>query len=354
MILSRMSTTTTTHPPTAAMMQLMEPDGYYKFLGIDKPSNISKSELSAAPSGAPGSSTTTTNIDTDAVKKNYRKLSLKYHPDKQGGDIETFRLLNRAQKVLSSPKLRQQYDILGIDLDEDENDSTHDEANTDDSNSEMTAIQAAIDEIARMCIQTMFKLMIRTAMVALVSLILVRYRWTVYPAILVLFFAAYQNYTSFPVRSIASSASPIIIALGLYMMYIGRAYLVPNSTPEMVPDASEDKQDLPTWTWTFVIGESFVIAQFTLNSMPDIAFSSVTTLAIYCVAFLIALWFRGLFWNYVLVLGLEAFATLFVAMSFPIMEMLLEAILNEKLRKIGDKVRAHHQYLQQYYKQQNT
>jgi hypothetical protein len=43
----------------------------------------------------------------------------------------------------------------------------------------------------------------------------------------------------------------------------------------------------------------------------------------------------------------------FVALAFPIMEMVLEAILNEKLQKVGDKVRAHHRVVQAYYEQQN-
>ena len=47
------------------------------------------------------------NLD-DLVKKAYRKKSIKHHPDKPGGDAETFRILKRAQTVLSNPKLRQQ------------------------------------------------------------------------------------------------------------------------------------------------------------------------------------------------------------------------------------------------------
>ena len=34
--------------------------------------------------------------------------------------MDTFRLLNRAQKVLLEPKLKAQYDILGMDLDDEE------------------------------------------------------------------------------------------------------------------------------------------------------------------------------------------------------------------------------------------
>lgn len=91
--------------PSEALMQLLAPDGYYTYLQIEKPAN-EKDE-----------------VDSVLLKKNYRKLSLKHHPDRRGGDEETFRALNRAQFVLCHSKLRQQYDLLGIDLEEDEDHS---------------------------------------------------------------------------------------------------------------------------------------------------------------------------------------------------------------------------------------
>ena len=49
------------------------------------------------------------------------------------------------------------------------------------------------------------------------------------------------------------------------------------------------------------------------------------------------------------VVVLEAILTFFVAVAFPVMELILEAILNEKLKKVGDKVRAHHDAVERYY-----
>ena len=46
---------------------------------------------------------------------------------------------------------------------------------------------------------------------------------------------------------------------------------------------------------------------------------------------------------------LDVILAVLVAMAFPIMELLLEAILNEKLKKVGEKVRDHHRQLQSYY-----
>lgn len=144
---------------SSAMIELMAPDGYYKYLGVEKP---------AVPSEAPSPSDAdkapllpSADIDADLVKKNYRRLSRKHHPDKPGGDADTFRLLNRAQKVLSDPKLRQQYDILGIDLDDDE--AEHDHEHTDGEHKETpSTAQGIIQEIAGMAIAAIMQLTVRT------------------------------------------------------------------------------------------------------------------------------------------------------------------------------------------------
>ena len=62
---------------------------YYKILGIQK--NTSKEE----------------------VKKAYRKLAHKYHPDKPGGNEEKFKEINEAYSVISDDKKRAEYDAYG-------------------------------------------------------------------------------------------------------------------------------------------------------------------------------------------------------------------------------------------------
>jgi curved DNA-binding protein len=70
----------------------MEFKDYYKILGVDK--------------GA----------DADAIKKAYRKLAAKYHPDKNPGNKaaeERFKEINEANEVLSDAGKRKRYDQLG-------------------------------------------------------------------------------------------------------------------------------------------------------------------------------------------------------------------------------------------------
>ncbi|MCF8067994.1 MAG: DnaJ domain-containing protein [Desulfobacterales bacterium] len=67
-------------------------DDYYKTLGVEK-----------------------TASDTE-IKKAYRKLALKYHPDKNKGDKaaeEKFKSISEAYAVLSDKEKRQQYDTFG-------------------------------------------------------------------------------------------------------------------------------------------------------------------------------------------------------------------------------------------------
>jgi len=52
----------------------------------------------------------------DEIKKAYRTLALKFHPDKNPNDpvsLEKFKEINRAHHILTDPKKRKIYDNLG-------------------------------------------------------------------------------------------------------------------------------------------------------------------------------------------------------------------------------------------------
>ena len=66
---------------------------YYEVLGIDK------------------------NASEDEIKKAYRKLAIKYHPDRNPGSKEAeekFKEAAEAYDVLHDPQKRQQYDQFGF------------------------------------------------------------------------------------------------------------------------------------------------------------------------------------------------------------------------------------------------
>ena len=52
--------------------------------------------------------------DLKKIKKNYNKLCLKYHPDKNNGkgDTKKLSIVTLAYKVLSDPEKREKYNII--------------------------------------------------------------------------------------------------------------------------------------------------------------------------------------------------------------------------------------------------
>jgi molecular chaperone DnaJ len=56
------------------------------------------------------------NASEDEIKKAYRKMAMKYHPDRNPGDKtaeENFKEIKEAYEVLSEPRKRSAYDQYG-------------------------------------------------------------------------------------------------------------------------------------------------------------------------------------------------------------------------------------------------
>lgn len=67
---------------------------YYKILGVEK------------------------SATHDEVKKAFRKLAHKYHPDKESGNEEKFKEINEAYQVVGNEEKRKQFDQYGADFDQ--------------------------------------------------------------------------------------------------------------------------------------------------------------------------------------------------------------------------------------------
>jgi len=57
------------------------------------------------------------NATKEEIKRSFRKLAQKYHPDKEGGDPEKFKEINWAYEILSDDEKRKQYDTYGQTFD---------------------------------------------------------------------------------------------------------------------------------------------------------------------------------------------------------------------------------------------
>ena len=70
----------------------------------------------------------TRDADQDDIRKAYRKMALKYHPDKQGGKTEAeieaastkFKAVSEAYEILSDPEKKSRYDS-GVEVEDIDN-----------------------------------------------------------------------------------------------------------------------------------------------------------------------------------------------------------------------------------------
>src|SRR5690606_22343203 len=72
-----------------SILVVMTKRDYYEVLGVDKAASA------------------------DEIKKAFRKLAVKYHPDKDSGDEVKFKEASEAYEVLKDQQKRQRYDQFG-------------------------------------------------------------------------------------------------------------------------------------------------------------------------------------------------------------------------------------------------
>jgi len=389
----------------AALHLLLSPDGYYRYLNVPRPSD--------AGSSAPGSSATQQQqqqqqqqVDhNDAVKKNYRRLSLRHHPDRPGGDADTFRVLNRAKRVLTNPRLRRQYDLLGLDLDDDDEDH-HEEgsgasgasadkfdsdggkdkkkkstdgsgsssSDADGSNSSSSSSDSAMSHIASATIATIIQVAVRTAALGISTTLVCRYKILCLPAVLFMMFVSYRVRQAALRVGVAGGSggsgggvaatistfqtvAPLIIASGLILMHYGRGFGggVEGGGEGDEGQQQQQQQQVQQWSFVFWLGETAVMTMFVVNSIQPLPAGTNVAIVVGGIGLastVLALILRGKFWRYACLVAFEAVLAFLAVLAFPIMEMILEEIMNEKLRKIGEQVRAHARRMDAYAEKQ--
>ena len=141
-----------------------------------------------------------------------------------------------------------------------------------------------------------------------------------------------------------NALSPLVIAFGIFCMYRGRSFVADTSSitdNAAIGDSTTANLETITtyldWTWTFWLGETIVMTSFITNSLEQ----TPRPVLFICIvlSLLLSLWLRGRFWRYATLLGFEGVIALLVVLAFPIMEMILESIVEEKMRKVGEKIR---------------
>jgi len=342
------SNKTVSLPTDDALQLLLSPDGYYKYLAITKPPLVGGSLKYQAVMKSGGENAEVTGggeVDVDQIKKNYRRLSLKHHPDKPGGDAEIFRVLTRAKVVLSNSKLRREYDLVGLDLEDEPEDETHqdqvDGSATENEEAEegKGKTETVMNHIASASLAVVLQVVVKTGTMGFVSTIVSRYVLLTYLAIGGLLFISTRIYRTVKqglgpdakvtLATMKDALSPILISVGVYIMYRGRRL-----------NGNDDAEKYLDWTWTFLFGETFVMTLFISNSFERQR-SLFLVVAFVVAALFLSLIMKGKFWRYVTLLCFEGILALLVVLAFPIMEMILESIIEEKMKVIGEKIRAH-------------
>ena len=114
-----------------------------------------------------------------------------------------------------------------------------------------------------------------------------------------------------------------------------------------------DSEEGP-WTKTFWMGEAMVMTIFCLNTIASREESTLRPslplgMGLFVLFGLIALYIRGKGWRYLGCLSIELGCALIAVIVFPMMEMVMETLMDEKLKKVGERVRLYSKVMEESY-----
>jgi len=189
-------------------------------------------------------------------------------------------------------------------------------------------------------------------MMAIASVYITQWKYTTIPVILFLLYTALQIHRAG--KSIQSAGSPspvakfdilspILLSVGVFIMYFAKSTTYSETPGE--------------WSKLFWTGEVLVMTMFCLNTVASKEISSfrpTLVLGIACYIFfgLIGLYIRGKGWRYLTFLAVELGCALVAVLVFPIMEMIMETLVDEKMKKVGERVRLYSKVMEENYQNQ--
>lgn len=275
-------------------------DGYYQLLGVPR------------------------DADAKALKRAYRKRSLKFHPDKKGGDTQTFQCLNRAFVVLRDPKRRKRYDILGLDIDEDDterSDATtssygNNKGDSSEEDDDASGLPSTLSKESEMTREIIAEFGVRLLQIS-IALICTQYNWTFALVMLLAIASTAYGIKTSPKSELLShvASAGFTFAMGCLLWWSTReGYLFWLC------------ESIVLYLGLFQAGGGYLV-----GLAKHIGFLGI------CVC--IAWWFNGRAWAYGISLVVVALSWILAFFFFLLAGMLIESIVDEKLKRIAPKIR---------------
>ncbi|GMH49475.1 hypothetical protein TrLO_g4701 [Triparma laevis f. longispina] len=287
---------------------------YYTLLGMPLPSSASwLSAPSSSYAPTPTLSKKPTPIAPEAVKKLYRKASLKHHPDR-GGDPGQFIKLKRAAKVLGDEGLRLRYDILGIDSELDDcatNPTSPSDSGSGDETPSDNNTATKLQELSGVISASLVSIFLRTLCVYAV-IFFIKYKYVNLAATMGIWFVA-----GFKLPGVEKNIKLMVAATPLLI------WVVWYST---------------AGGWIFWLFESTCLSMIVLLGL-DPPFNRYVLCGVCGMGLALGWWFHGGFWCYLSIVCIEIFLGLVCLLVFPLCESLVKEAVDGALKVYAEKMK---------------